>query len=235
MNSRNDGRTTEIVGALHTMRSVMPVSRTICGGIDRPGSTSVANSPSTSPPLTLTAPNSVIDSVADDPPVVSRSTTTKVISRSGSPSSSKLCCCLSRTAVLLVLPMGRTLEARTDSHGSFRASVRHNGDVSAPDLPNPVRAMIVNWASETLGQLPAAQIPPVLVRVAKFAPAKRGRVAAAALAQAVESDAGFRAAVADRARAARADDDPVREAALAHVLGLPAEEELMNAVRELTA
>src|SRR6478752_4672032 len=72
------------------MVSVMPVRIVICGGIDRPGSTRVANSPSTSPARTLTAPISVIASVSDEPPVVSRSTTTKVISRSGSPSSSKL-------------------------------------------------------------------------------------------------------------------------------------------------
>ncbi len=68
----------------------MPVSMVICGGMDRPGSTSVANSPSTSPPRTLTAPISVMASVCADPPVVSRSTTTNVTSRSGSPSSSKL-------------------------------------------------------------------------------------------------------------------------------------------------
>src|ERR1700712_2464829 len=64
----------------------------ICGGMLRPGSTRVANSPSTSPPRTLTAPISVIDSVCAEPPVVSRSTTTKVTSRNGSPSSSKLRC-----------------------------------------------------------------------------------------------------------------------------------------------
>ncbi len=67
----------------------MPVSTVISGGMPRPGSTSVANSPSTSPPRTLTAPISVIASVSAPPPVVSRSTTTKVTSRSGSSSSSK--------------------------------------------------------------------------------------------------------------------------------------------------
>ena len=40
----------------------MPVSATICGGMLRPGSTSVASSPSTAPPRTLTAPISVMAS-----------------------------------------------------------------------------------------------------------------------------------------------------------------------------
>ena len=55
------------------------------------GLTRVWNSPSTSPPRTLTAPISVIIApCAAEPPVVSRSTTQKVRSRSGRPSSSKL-------------------------------------------------------------------------------------------------------------------------------------------------
>ena len=86
-NSRNIGSTTSIFGASHTIAEVMPVSCTICGGISRPGSTSVANSASTTPPRTLTAPISVIASHRPEvavalPPVVSRSTTTKVVSRS---------------------------------------------------------------------------------------------------------------------------------------------------------
>ena len=75
------------LGASHTMAVVIPVSWTICGGMLRPGSTSVANSPSTTPPRTLTAPISVMASKFSPspvarPPVVSRSTTTKVVSRS---------------------------------------------------------------------------------------------------------------------------------------------------------
>ena len=67
-----------------TIAVVMPVSGTICGGMARPGSTRVANSPSTSPPRTLTAPISVMASRPSPlarPPVVSRSTTTNVVSR----------------------------------------------------------------------------------------------------------------------------------------------------------
>ena len=61
-NSRNAGNTESILGASHTIAVVMPVSATICGGMLRPGSTSVASSPSTAPPRTLTAPISVIAS-----------------------------------------------------------------------------------------------------------------------------------------------------------------------------
>ena len=87
-NSRNIGSTTSIVGASHTIAVVMPVSWTIWGGMLRCGSTRVANSPSTTPPRTLTAPISVMASgtapsaLLVRPPVVSRSTTTKVVSRS---------------------------------------------------------------------------------------------------------------------------------------------------------
>ena len=58
------------------------------GGISRPGSTSVWNSPSTWPPRIFTAPISVIALSFGEPPVVSRSTTTKVTSASRVPSSS---------------------------------------------------------------------------------------------------------------------------------------------------
>ena len=49
-----------IRGAPATIASVMPVSTAMNGGIDVAGLTSVWNSPSTSPPRTLTAPISVI-------------------------------------------------------------------------------------------------------------------------------------------------------------------------------
>ncbi len=70
----------------------MPVSTAMNGGMPPPGFTRVWNTPSTTPPRTRTAPNSVIADAAGEPPVVSRSTTTKVTSRNGVPSSSKLPC-----------------------------------------------------------------------------------------------------------------------------------------------
>ena len=82
--SRSDGAST-------TIELLMPVSTAMNGGISVCGLTSVWNSPSTSPPRTLTAPISVIiDPASAEPPVVSRSTTVNVTSRSGRPSSSKL-------------------------------------------------------------------------------------------------------------------------------------------------
>ena len=78
-------------GAWLTMELVMPVSTAMNGGIWVWGLTRVWNSPSTSPPRTLTAPISVIiEPASAEPPVVSRSTTVKVMSRSSRPSSSKL-------------------------------------------------------------------------------------------------------------------------------------------------
>src|SRR3954470_22307600 len=88
-NSRNAGNTASSRGAAYTIVSVIPVSDTISGGMPRPGSTSVANSPTTSPPRTLTAPISVIVS-SSLTPVVSRSNTTNVVARNGVPSSSKV-------------------------------------------------------------------------------------------------------------------------------------------------
>src|SRR5699024_7981603 len=88
--SRNIGSTVRIEGACATAASVMPVSAATKAGIGRCGSTKVRNSPSTSPPRTLTAPISVIASAPGSVPVVSRSTTTRVVSISGVPRSSKL-------------------------------------------------------------------------------------------------------------------------------------------------
>ena len=85
-------------------------------GISVRGLTRVWNSPSTSPPRTLTAPISVIiEPPSAEPPVVSRSTTQKVMSRSGRPSSSKLRC----TSQLL---MSGTLEAATDNPAAPRGT-----------------------------------------------------------------------------------------------------------------
>ena len=82
-----------------TMELVMPVSTAMNGGIWVWGLTRVWNSPSTSPPRTLTAPISVIiDPPSADPPVVSRSTTQNVRSRSGRPSSSNVRCASHRCA-----------------------------------------------------------------------------------------------------------------------------------------
>lgn len=100
-------------GAADTMLVVMPVSRSMIGGMAQPGSTSIANSPTISPSRTLTAPISVIPSACGRPPVVSRSTTTNVHSLSGVPRSSKEPC--RPFSVRGVVVMTRTVGASTDS------------------------------------------------------------------------------------------------------------------------
>src|SRR5690606_33062594 len=86
-NSRNPGSTSSTPGAVETIAVVIPVSRATKAGTGRPGFTNDWNSPSTSPPRTLTAPISVIPASSARLPVVSRSTTTKVTSRKGVPMS----------------------------------------------------------------------------------------------------------------------------------------------------
>ena len=101
-------------------------------------------------------------------------------------------------------------------------------------LPMAVRMALLGWAAETVGVLPAGQVPAGLQRVARFTPAKRARLGATALSQAIEHDAGFRAAMAERVRSTGVvddDGDPVRAAAVAHLLRLPAEAELVAAVQ----
>lgn len=104
------------------------------------------------------------------------------------------------------------------------------------ELPMAVRVAVIGWAAETVGVLPAAQIPAALQRVARFTPAKRARLGATALSQAIEHDAGFRAAVAERVRSNGAAEDgsngqdPVRAAAVAHLLRLPTEAALVAAL-----
>ncbi|SDP23591.1 YacP-like NYN domain-containing protein [Nakamurella panacisegetis] len=106
--------------------------------------------------------------------------------------------------------------------------------LSVADLPAPVRSVVVRWAADTLGQLLPAQTPNQLLRVARFTPAKRARLGAPALAGAIDSDAGFRAAVAERARSSRssADErqDPAEAAAAAFLLRLPDEERLLAGI-----
>ncbi len=97
----------------------MPVSTAMKAGISVRGSTSVWNSPTTSPPRTLTAPISVIiDPAAAEPPVVSRSTTQNVTSRSGRPSSSNVRCASQRErgpAAVPVVLMAPTVDVGSDS------------------------------------------------------------------------------------------------------------------------
>ena len=69
-------------------------------------------------------------------------------------------------------------------------------------LPEAVRLRVVAVTADRLGELPVEQTPPSLRRIARFAPAKRARLGAVAIASALESDPDFRERVADSLRAA---------------------------------
>lgn len=114
----------------------------------------------------------------------------------------------------------------------------HPGEVPVPswaELPDPVRGRIVDWAARALGGLPPAQVPPALVKVSRFTPAKRAKLGGAALGQVVADDAAFRAVVADLARReaqAAGPADDVTAAAGAYLLRLPENSELLGRVAE---
>ena len=110
------------------------------------------------------------------------------------------------------------------------------------ELPDPVRQRVVEWAGEVLGAASPSEVPAALRQVARFAPAKRAKVAAAALGQAVQTDGAFRALVAERAvrstttgSADPAVTDPVTAAARAYLLRLPEQDELLLAAAEAVA
>jgi predicted RNA-binding protein with PIN domain len=72
--------------------------------------------------------------------------------------------------------------------------------VQRPDetvLVEPARLQVIAVAAEVLGRLPTDDIPAPLRPIARFAPAKRARLGAVALAAALDSDDAFRGQVAD--------------------------------------
>lgn len=69
-----------------------------------------------------------------------------------------------------------------------------SGEVS---LPESVRQRVIALAAETLGRLPIQEVPASLRAAARFTPPKRARLAAAALAVALETDPLFRLQVAE--------------------------------------
>ena len=109
-------------------------------------------------------------------------------------------------------------------------------------LPGPVRRRVLALASERLGALTPELVPASLKAVARFTPAKRARLGAAALAAALESDPVFRQGVADLAKVARPElvtallagtplpTAPVEEvAAVAYVVRAPGWQSLVEA------
>lgn len=85
-------------------------------------------------------------------------------------------------------------------------------------LPEQVRAHVVAWAAQALAVLPPDQVPATLLHVARFTPARRARLGAAALAATLETDAGFRQHAVAVARAAH----PALAAALLEGTSVPA-------------
>lgn len=73
------------------------------------------------------------------------------------------------------------------------------GPPATGELPDEVRSRLVSWAADAVGGMPVAQVPTPLVRIARFAPAKRARLAGPALLQALDDDSAFRAVVAEKA------------------------------------
>lgn len=88
------------------------------------------------------------------------------------------------------------------------------------ELPEMVQTRVIALAAAALGSAPAAQIPPNLTAVARFAPAKRAKRGALPLAAALESDGPFRSLVAQAARASSDDgqQDDVSAVSLAYLL-----------------
>jgi hypothetical protein len=114
---------------------------------------------------------------------------------------------------------------------STTGSAVEPGDPAArpmTELPDSVRLRVLEWAAQALGGAEPSAVPSSLARVARFAPAKRAKLAAAALGQAVQSDPAFRALVAERS----SPTDPVGAAAMAYLLRLPDQDELLAAVQE---
>ncbi len=98
-------------------------------------------------------------------------------------------------------------------------------------LPPAVRQRVVAWAADALGRLPADQVPTPLRAVSRFAPARRAKAGASALAATLESDPAFRQRVAASVRqavpelvgaldagTAPAAADPVDVAAVAYLV-----------------
>lgn len=118
-----------------------------------------------------------------------------------------------------------------------------DGSASGVDwaqLPAPVASRLVEIASDAMTKLPAVDLPAQLRPVAKFAPAKRARLAASPLLAALRDAPSFRAAVLQwakehRPQAVNPDSpDPVRAAAAATLLGSVGATELVDAVARQT-
>jgi predicted RNA-binding protein with PIN domain len=105
-------------------------------------------------------------------------------------------------------------------------------------LPEPVRARLAGVAAAALGDIAERDVPQRLRAVAKFAPAKRARVAAVPMLAALSERGAFRAAVVEWARSHRPEaleppaDDPAAAAAAAVLLDAEDAAALVQAAAE---
>jgi predicted RNA-binding protein with PIN domain len=97
------------------------------------------------------------------------------------------------------------------------------------DLPVEVRVRVVALASARLGALKPERVPASLKAVARFTPAKRAKLGSGPLLAALESDPGFRQAVAEEARVWTGHGS-ADQAAVAYLLRTPGWEGLVSQV-----
>lgn len=71
------------------------------------------------------------------------------------------------------------------------------GEGLSRPLPEQVRSYVVELASQALGSMPAASVPPPLKGIARFEPRKRARLGGASIATQLETDKEFRELIAE--------------------------------------
>ncbi|MEV5890875.1 NYN domain-containing protein [Nonomuraea fuscirosea] len=118
------------------------------------------------------------------------------------------------------------------------------GEGLSRPLPEQVRLNVVDLASQVLGTMPAATVPPPLRGIAKFDPRKRAKLGSAPIAAQLENDKKFRELVAESVAAGWPElvaslaegnvppaADPVLVAAAAYLTRPPGWEEMIETAR----
>lgn len=108
-----------------------------------------------------------------------------------------------------------------------------DGVLDWADLPDAVRAAVIDVAARAVAAVDPRQLPATLRQVAHFTPAKRARRGAVPLGRALDEDAGFRALVASRLPPEFGADpgDPVKASARAFLTRRPGSADLLAAAR----
>lgn len=133
-----------------------------------------------------------------------------------------------------VLPDAATVDGPNETDGGEPNA----STVDWARLPEPVRARLAGLAAEAVADLPAAQVPPAVRPVARFARAKRAKLGATTLLAGLRDSVGFRAAVTEWGRAHRPEllapsaVDAAVAAAAAVLLGHPEAEQKVSVVAE---